>query len=211
MEIIKMPEVAADIAPAGCSVVELDWELIKAQFPDGWRSLAHQMGLIRPHPPHLHAKITDIEQILRLELQRVALESSLLITTARSRAAKKIREDDEGAREGPSALVDLSGPSLHEWERKLGPFFAVMNAKMANANEAFAPELWGGYDLMEADGTTVTRHGAKGTTARVLYALHLVDMTIPQQKVTDAHGSESLREFNVKPGQCQRSLRTAGL
>ena len=65
----------------------------------------------------------------------------------------------------------------------------------------FAPELWGGYDLMVADGTTVTRPEAKGTTARVLYALHLVDMTIPQQKVTDAHGSESLREFVVKPEQ----------
>ena len=44
---------------------------------------------------------------------------------------------------------------------------------------------------MVADGTTVSRPGAKGTTARVLYALHLVDMTVSQQKVTDAHGSEA--------------------
>jgi hypothetical protein len=42
------------------------------------------MELIRPHPPHLGAKITDIEQIVHLELQRVALESSLRITTARA-------------------------------------------------------------------------------------------------------------------------------
>jgi hypothetical protein len=200
METIKVPDVAADVAAAGC-VMDLDWEFLKAQFPDGWRGLADQMVLIRPHPPHLHAKITDIEQIMRLELQRVALESSLVITTARSRAAKHNREDDEGATGGPSAPVDISAPSLHEWERKLGPFFAALNAQMANAGEAFAPELWGGYDLMVADGSTVTRPGAKGTTARVLYALHLVDMTIPQQKVTDAHGGESLREFNVKPEQ----------
>ncbi len=181
--------------------MDLDWEFIKAQLPDGWRELADEMGLIRPHPPHLHAKITDIEQLLRLELQRVGLESSLLITTARSRADKKRLEDDGGARTGPSAPVDIAAPSLHEWERKLGPYFAKLNAQMTNAGKAFGPELWGGYDLMVADGTTVTRPGAKGTTARVLYALHLVDMTISQQKVTDAHGGESLREFDVKPGQ----------
>jgi DDE family transposase len=200
METIEMLDTAADTAAAGCAM-ELDWEFIKAQLPDDWRTLADQMGLIRPHPPHLHAKITDIEQVLRLELQRVALESSLRITTGRSRAAKKIREDDGGATQGPSAPVDISAPSMHGWERKLGPYVAVLNARMANAGEAFAPELWGGYDLMVADGSTVTRPGATGTTARVLYALHLVDMTITQQKVTDEHGGESLREFQVKPGQ----------
>jgi hypothetical protein len=194
MEIIKMPDAAG-------GVVDLDWEFIKAQLPGGWRELADEMGLICPHPPHLHAKITDIEQVLRLELQRVGLESSLLITTARSRAAKQRLEEDGGATTEPSAPVDIAAPSLHEWERKLGPYVATLNAQMANAGEAFTPELWGGYDLMVADGTTVTRPGAKGTTARVLYALHLVDMTIPQQKVTDAHGSESLRAFDVKPGQ----------
>jgi hypothetical protein len=200
METIKTPDAAADIAATG-GVIDLDWEFIKAQLPDGWRELADTMGLIRPHPPHLHAKITDIEQVVRLELQRVALESSLLITTGRSRAAKNNREEDGGATTGPRSLVDISAPSLHEWERKLGPYFAALNAQMANAGAAFAPELWGGYDLMVADGSTVTRPGAKGTTARILYALHLVDMTIQQQKVTDAHGSESLREFHVKPEQ----------
>jgi hypothetical protein len=194
MESIKMPDAAGD-------VVDLDWEFIKAQLPDGWRELADKMGLIRPHPPHLHAKITDIEQVLHLELQRVGLESSLLITTARSRAAKERLEEDGGATAGPSAPVDLAAPSLHEWERKLGPYIAELNARMANAGEAFAPELWGGYDLMVADGSTVMRPGAKGISARVLYALHLVDMTIPQQKVTDEHGGESLRHFAVKPGQ----------
>ena len=48
------------------------------------------MGLIRPHPPHLGAKITDIEQVMRLELQRVGLESSLRITTARSSAPRSL-------------------------------------------------------------------------------------------------------------------------
>jgi hypothetical protein len=202
METIKVPYPAADAdAHDAGRVMDLDWEFIKAQLPGDWRELAGQMGLIRPHPPHLGAKITDIEQVLRLDLQRVGLESSLRITTARSAAAKKILEEDGLATTEPSAPVDIAAPSLHEWERKLGPYFAALHARMAKAGELFAPELWGGYDLMVADGTTVTRPGAKGTTARVLYALHLVDMTILQQKETDAHGSESLREFEVKPGQ----------
>ena len=201
METIYMPDAAARGAHVAGGGMDLDWEFIKAQLPDDWRELADQMGLIRPHPPHLHAKITDIEQVLHLELQRVAEESSLVITTARSRAAKQIREDDGIATTDPSAPVDLSAPSLHDWERKLGPYFATLHARMARASEVFAPERWGGYDLMVADGTTVSRPGAKGTTARVLYALHLVDMTVSQQKVTDAHGSEGLRQFEVKPGQ----------
>jgi hypothetical protein len=198
MESIEMPGAGAGAAR---HFIDLDWEFLKGQLPDGWHELARTMGLIRPHPPHLGAKITDIEQVLHLELQRVGLESSLRITTARSSAAKKIREEDGLATTDPSAPVDLAAPSLHFWERKLGPYFATLHAQMANTGEVFAPELWGGYDLMVADGTTVMRPGAKGVTARVLYALHPADMTILQQEVTDEHGSETLRTFEVKPGQ----------
>src|SRR5262249_12253313 len=77
-------------------------QLHRRSHPDSWHELAEKMGLIRPHPPHLHAKITDIEQVLRLELHRVALDSSLRITTARSRAAQQSREDDGSATTGPS-------------------------------------------------------------------------------------------------------------
>jgi hypothetical protein len=204
MESIEMPDAGAGGGTASrpaASVIDLDWEFIKAQLPDGWQELAKKMGLIRPHPPHLGAKITDIEQVLRLELQRVGLESSLRITTARSSAAKKLREKDGIATTDPSAPVDLAAPSLHDWERKLGPYFATLHAQMADTGAVFAPELWGGYDLMVADGTIVMRPGAKHPTARILYALHLVDMIIPQQKVTDEHGSEGIRNFEVKPGQ----------
>ena len=48
---------------------KLNWEFIKAQLPAGWRELAIERRLIRPQPPQLHAKVTDIEQVLRLVLQ----------------------------------------------------------------------------------------------------------------------------------------------
>jgi hypothetical protein len=47
METIEMPEAEADAAGHDfVCAVDLDWEFIKAQLPDGWRELAKKMGLI---------------------------------------------------------------------------------------------------------------------------------------------------------------------
>jgi hypothetical protein len=59
--------------------VELDWEFVKAQLPAGWRELAVERGLIHPQPPQLHAKVTDIEQVLRPLLHRIGLGASLQV------------------------------------------------------------------------------------------------------------------------------------
>jgi hypothetical protein len=182
--------------------IELNWDFIRAQLPAGWRELAVEMGLIHPVPPQLHAKIHDIEPILRLELHRAGLEASLQTTTATAAAAKKMAER-KGLEEpdSTSQLPDLSAVSLHGWERRLGPYLAELLARMVNANDAFSTLRWSGYEVVLADGTTVTRPGAKGTTARVLYAMRLVDLTLLKVVQTDEHGSESLRVFEVRPGQ----------
>jgi hypothetical protein len=182
--------------------IELNWEFIRAQLPEGWRELAIEMGLIHPVPPQLNAKIHDIEPILRLELHRAGLEASLQTTTSTAAAAAKAAErKGEGEATSTDTLVDLSPPSLHEWERKLGPYLAELLARMVGANDVFSAVQWSGYEVVVADGTTVTRPGAKGTTARVLYALRLSDMTLLKCLVTDEHGSESLRLFELRPGQ----------
>jgi hypothetical protein len=79
--------------------MNLDWEMIKAQLPGDWRELASAMGLIKALPPHLHAKVTDIEQVLRLELSRAGLELSLVTTTAMAAAAKECLEGQSAAAE----------------------------------------------------------------------------------------------------------------
>lgn len=180
--------------------IELNWDFIKAQLPAGWSELAGEMGLIHPVPPQLHAKIDNIEPILRLELHRAGLEASLQTTTSTAAAAKKAAER-KGAPESNGPLVDLSPPSLHEWERKLGPYIAELVARMVGARDVFSALRWSGYEIVLADGTVVTRPGAKGTTARVLYALELADMTLLKCLVTDEHGSETLRVFEVRHGQ----------
>jgi hypothetical protein len=72
---------------------------------------------------------------------------------------------------------------------------------MLDPNDMFSPLRWSGYEVVLADGTTVTRPGAEGTTARVLYAMRLADVTLLSCQMTDEHGSESLRVFEVRPGQ----------
>lgn len=184
------------------NAIELNWDFIKAQLPAGWKELAVEMGLIHPVPPQLHAKIDNIEPILRLELHRAGLEVSLQTSTATAAAAKKVTEvKGAGTAASNSSLVDLSAPSLHEWERKLGPYLAELFGRMVGANDVFSAMRWSGYEVVLADGTVVTRPGAKGTTARVLYALRLSEMTLLKCLVTDEHGSESLRVFEVRAGQ----------
>jgi hypothetical protein len=195
------------------NAIELNWNFIREQLPPGWRELAVEMGLIHSVPPQLHAKINDIEPILRLELHRAGLEASLQTTTAAAAAAKKAAEHKAVGNEPPNGpLVDLAATSLHAWERKLGPYLAELLARMVGANDVFAAMRWSGYEILLADGTVVTRPGAKGTTARVLYALRLSDMTLLKCLVTDEHGSESLRVFEARTGQlwiCDRFYSNA--
>ena len=164
-----------------------DWPMIESQLPVRWRELAHEQGLItRNPPPQLHAKITDMRQILPLVLFYVATNSSLRVTTVMAAAAE---------------IVDISAVSLHLWMRKLGGYLETLLGEMASAKEVFAPQRWAGYDIRAVDATTITRPGACGTTARVLYALQLTNLRPEQVQATDEHGGETFRRFDIKRGQ----------
>jgi hypothetical protein len=166
--------------------ITLDWELIKAQLPEGWRELASEMGLIRQYPAYMKTKVTDIEQLLRLEFHRAGLESSLRETTAEAASA---------------GLIQISTVALHKWEYKLGPYLAQLLGAMTSAGMTFAPERWAGFDVILVDGTTVQRPGSRGTTSRVRYAMRLSDLTLPFLDATDEHEGETLRIFAAAAGQ----------
>ena len=199
---------------------ELNWEFIKAQLPAGWRELAVELELIRRQPPQLRTKVTDIEQVLRPLLLRVSCEVSLRTTMGSiamgkavadscapataptgAAAAGAVEVSGADAAKPPDSLVDMSAVALHKWERKLGPYLAELLARLLDSRAVFSVLQWSGFEIVLADGTTVTRPGAQGTTARVLYALRLADMTLLHCLMTDEHGSESLRVFEIHPGQ----------
>ena len=182
--------------------VELDWEFVKAQLPAGWRELAVERGLIHPQPPQLHAKVTDIEQVLRPLLHRIGLGASLQVAVSTAAAAREAIAEKEGEAAAEAAkLVELSAPALHYWERKVAGYLAELVARMLHPAELFSSERWAGYEVVLVDGTTETCPGAEGTTARVLYALRLSDLTMLGCHATDKHGTESMRIFDVHPGQ----------
>jgi hypothetical protein len=168
--------------------VSVDWEFFQQQLPRGWRERAIERGLIRPHPPHLGTKVTDIEPILRLILHRAGLETSLVETASEATSAH---------------LIELSGVALHKWERKLGPYLAELAAELCDAPSSFASTRWSGYDVLVVDATTVARPGAEGMTARVHYVLRLSTLRFVRSLVTDEHGGETLRvhEESAAPGQ----------
>jgi hypothetical protein len=163
---------------------KLEWEMIAAQLPDGWRELATEMKVIRPLPEYLGTKIKDIDTAMRLVFHHVA-GSSLRMTTAVGAAAD---------------IVAISPVALHKWMKKLGPYIARLLVQMVDG-AAFAPEKWAGFDVIVADASTVQRPGSKGTTARVHYALRLADLTPRHMEVTDEHGGETARRFRAEPGE----------
>jgi hypothetical protein len=164
----------------------LSWDIVKAQLPRGWHELADSLGLVKPQAPWVNAKITDIEQLLRLEFHRVELGASLKQSTAEAAAA---------------GLVDLSAKSLHKWERKLGPYLGRLLTAMVKPDPAWAGAHWHGFEVIVADGTTVQHPGAKGTSARVVYGMRLADMSFVHVELMDEHGGETLRSFKAHRGQ----------
>jgi hypothetical protein len=164
----------------------LGWDFVKAQLPAGWRELADELGIVRPQPAGRNAKITDIEQLLRLEFHRAQLGQSLKQSTAEAAAA---------------GLVDLSSVSLHHWECKLGPYLGRLLAMMIEVDPAWARARWHGFEIVLCDGTTVQRTSATGVTARITYAMRLADMSFAHVELMDEHGGETLRGLDAHRGQ----------
>jgi len=164
-----------------------DWEIVEAQFPAHWPDMAMQHGLVPAEvPAQLGAKVTDIRVPIRTVLYRVGTNCSLKTAAASAFAGE---------------VIDVSPVAVHLWERKLGPLFADLVADMAGTERAFAAERWAGYDIVIVDASTVCQPGAKGTTARVHYALRLTTLRPVCVEVTDDKGGETFRRFDPQAGE----------
>ncbi len=165
----------------------LSWSQIETVLPEDWRELAAEQRLIRNRSPHLGGKVKDVGEIVRLVLYMVATNSALTVATATFAAAQ---------------MLTLSSVSLHQWMRKLGPYFAALVARMVGEEHAaLAPERWANYEVIAVDATVVTNPGAKGTTSRVHKAIRLTDLRVVEVHVTDESGGETFRRFSPKLGQ----------
>jgi hypothetical protein len=173
------------MSETNASAREADWEFIAAQLPAGWRELGAEMGLVRKRPAHIGQKILDIGIVLRLVLHYVAQRGSMRATTAAAAAA---------------GIVKISQVAFFKWMFKIGAYLEALVARMVEPGR-YALKSWGGYVLIAGDATTVERPGAKGTTARIHYALHLSDLRPRFVRITDETVGETARHFDAAPNE----------
>jgi hypothetical protein len=159
--------------------------VIEAQLPRGWRELAREMRLIRKLPEHIGQKFQDVEVPLRLVLHYVAQQGSMRQTIAGAAA---------------SGLVSISQVAFFKWMAKIGEYLEALIALMVERC-AYGAAAWGGYQLIAADATCVEQPGAKGTTARLHYALELSSLKPRAIRVTDATVGETMRNFDPQAGE----------
>lgn len=165
------------------------WTIIEQELPKDYKELAASLGLIRPQPPQLGTKIKNASDLLRLLLLHSTGTSSLEVTTSHAAA---------------TGLPDISAVALHKWERKATPWLRALVAEMVQADGGcadFEAGRLGGYSVVVVDGTSVQRPGAKGTTARIHYAMRLPGLELVRCEVTDISGGETLRRFDVQPDE----------
>ena len=167
-----------------------DWAFIESKLPSNWRAQAKEHGILIHEDHRMSAvggwMLRDPAVLLRLLLHYVVTNSALKTTVALAAA---------------TGLVDMSAVALHKWTRKAGGWIAALVAAMMETTARFAPERWAGYDVLAVDATTVQKPGAKGTTARVHYALRLTDLRAMAIHVGDATVGETLRNFAMAAGQ----------
>lgn len=157
------------------------WEMIAAQLPGPWITMADTYGLCtRRLPEQMGAKFTDIEEPLRLVLHHAGNGVSLKVTTAAASAA---------------GLTDISHVALHKWMIKIGPYLADLCGRMAGDSTAFSSDRWSGYEVMAVDASALCCPGAEGTSARVHYVIRLSDLHPAEIHVTDYKGGETYRRF----------------
>ncbi len=105
---------------------EADWTFIENLFPEGWRELASEMGLVRKLEPHIGQKVHDIGTALRLVLHYVAQRGSMRTTTAVAAVA---------------GIVSISQPALFKWMLKIGAYLEALVARMVEPGQ-FAASQW---------------------------------------------------------------------
>jgi hypothetical protein len=171
------------------STLNDDWRQVVALLPGGWRRWADEHFLCLSQPTaegEERAKLRDPELQLRLILHYVGRDASLVQTVTEAAAA---------------GLVEVSSPALHYRMRTAAPWLAQILSAVLDQPALTGSKGWGSLRrIFCTDASTVQRPGAKGTTARVHYRLHLPSLLPEQVLVTDAHKGEMRRNFTLAPG-----------
>jgi Transposase DDE domain len=164
---------------------ERDWQTFISYLPADYEELA--IAHKQLNTQWKNAKIPSAAVLLRFIFLHVAANLAL-------RQTVMLMEQAGGPR--------LSHVRLHYRMRRAYPYLAALVARMtADARGETVRELWGGYEMLCLDGSTVSGPGAEGVDARLHVVLRLSDLSVTNAAVTDVTEGETLRRFFWNAGQ----------
>ena len=164
--------------------LDRDWKKLLSFLPSDYRELAEKHKQLQVQ--YGNARITNADDLLRAVLLHVGADMPLRQTAA--------------------LLAESGGPvvspnCVHMKMRHAAPYLQALVARMTSWTPAYAPEKWGGYELVAVDGTAFAGRCATGTDARIHAAVRLADLSIYSASAADVSVGESLRRFSWMPGQ----------
>ncbi len=161
-----------------------DWKLLLSILPPEYERLAIEHGVLKLQ--WKNSKITAAAELLRLLFVHAGADIPLRQTVALV-----------GEAGGPQ----ISAVVLHKKMRNAAPYLGELIARMCGDARQAAPELWGWYELLGVDASTVSGPGAEGIDARMHTVIRIADVRPVQVKVTDVSEGETLRRFTWDPNQ----------
>jgi len=161
---------------------DADWDVVESFLPEDWNEKARELGAMQ----RVRA-FKNPARLLRTLLIHVGEGASFRDTSVR-------------AKEG--GLASVSDVALLKALRRSGPWLhwlaqAVMEKWLA-PRRIPAPD--GISRVRVVDGTTIQRPGATEATWRVHYSMELPSMLCDEVCITGPETGESLRLFDVRPG-----------
>lgn len=164
---------------------ERDWETLLSYLPSDYEQVAVEHKQLNTQ--WKNAKIASAAVLLRFILLHVGADLALRQTVSVMAQA---------------GAPKLSHVRLHFRMRRAYPFLAALVGRMtADVRGDAAPELWGGYEMMCLDGSTVCGPAAEGIDARLHLVLRLSDLRVTNATVTEVSEGETLRRFYWSTGQ----------
>jgi hypothetical protein len=164
------------------ALFEDDWSLVTKFLPERWREKAKELGALQRF-----RKFPDVDSLLRTLLDHVAQGYSFRDTAMRATWF------------GGASISDVA-----IWKRlKLAGTWLSWLAEgvmKAFVSPASWPMLGDGRRLLVADGTTVQEPGSKGISWRLHYSINMPSLMCTEVIVTRANRGETLKRFNVSPG-----------
>jgi DDE family transposase len=160
-----------------------DWQIVLRVLPLGWQEKARELGALRRY-----RQFPDAATLLRVLLIHVAEGCSLRETAVRAAEGR---------------LVTVSDVALLKRLRVSGDWFRWMGEELMRrwmTPRPVQPLLDAGRRIRIVDGSTVNEPGATGSTWRLHYAVGLPSLACEEVHVTDTSVGESLRRFQVAPG-----------